>query len=105
MHADVRVLRAVRWAIKRLIRAAFELVMQHAGTHTRDLYWCCSEVERTLPDVLEAAHACAPCGVRAHMAKRIAAVERCCAGELLPTLFRSFCACVLSTLGELYFET
>jgi hypothetical protein len=37
--------RAVRWASKRLVRAAFEGVMGRAGVYTRDLYWCCRHIE------------------------------------------------------------
>lgn len=71
-------LRAVRWAIKRLMRAAFELVMVRAGTYTRDLYWCCSEVEKNLPEVLAELHACAPRGLRVHLEEKIAAVQQIC---------------------------
>lgn len=73
-------MRAVRWAIKQLIRAAFELVMARADTYTRDLYWCCSEVERNLPEHFEKLNASAPSGVRAHMHAQMQAVKDCCSG-------------------------
>jgi hypothetical protein len=40
-----------RWCLKRLLRAAFELVQQQAGVYTRDLYWCCQFAGQQLPQL------------------------------------------------------
>ncbi len=42
-------MRAARWALKRCIRAAFELRAEDAGVFTRDLYWCASIAGQRLP--------------------------------------------------------
>eukprot|EP00873_Tetraselmis_striata_P029869 jgi/Tetstr1/450133/TSEL_037175.t1 len=41
--------RAARWALKAVLRAAFEVVAEEAGVHTRDLYWCCALACQGLP--------------------------------------------------------
>jgi hypothetical protein len=45
-------IRIIRWALKRCLRAAFELVQVEAGLHTRDLYWCCKAVEEHIGTTL-----------------------------------------------------
>lgn len=42
----------VRWAIKRVIRAAGELVRVEAACFTRDLFWCCRLTEQHMGAVL-----------------------------------------------------
>jgi hypothetical protein len=95
-NSHKRFLRSVRWSIKRVIRATFELVMETAGTYTKDLYWCCSEVERYLPEVLESLHASASLGVRANLEQRMDDLERFSSGvACVPCAFSSGVALVM----------
>jgi len=45
-----KIQRVYFWAIKRLIRSAFELVMERASCFTRDLYPCCQIFGRYYPE-------------------------------------------------------
>mmetsp|Transcript_3293 Transcript_3293/g.9462 ORF Transcript_3293/g.9462 Transcript_3293/m.9462 type:complete len:527 (+) Transcript_3293:633-2213(+) len=54
-------IRSARWALKRILRAAFEASAEHVEWYTRDLYWCCHagcisfpELEGRLVELLEA---------------------------------------------------
>ncbi len=40
---------AARWALKRCLRAAFELAQPAAGAYTRDLFWCAELAAGALP--------------------------------------------------------
>ena len=40
-HEQEQLRRIVRWAIKRALRGAGELVQEQAHAHSRDLFWCC----------------------------------------------------------------
>ena len=41
--------RALRWCLKRAIRAAFELTLQSQHAYSRDLFWCASLAAKQLP--------------------------------------------------------
>lgn len=43
--------RAARWALKRCIRASFELVAPSCRTYTRDLFWCSHYACQQLPEL------------------------------------------------------
>ena len=51
-HAHAQVVRAVRWAAKRVIRAAGEAVLRECNTYTRDLFWCCQLADEHLDSAL-----------------------------------------------------
>ena len=42
-------LRALRWCLKRAIRAAFELTLQSQQAYSRDVFWCASLAAKQLP--------------------------------------------------------
>lgn len=59
--------RIARWAIKRVIRSAGELVQDSARAHSRDLYWCCELNSRHAARTLRQLESQQPHAMTAHV--------------------------------------
>jgi hypothetical protein len=59
--------RIVRWMVKRVLRAAGELVAHEAGVYSRDLFWCCKLAEASLPGILNRLHTDSCPAMRQHV--------------------------------------
>jgi hypothetical protein len=68
--------RVARWAVKRAVRGAGELVATGARAHSRDLYWCCKLAEEHLEGVLAGLAAQHPHAMSEHVAASISAAVR-----------------------------